>query len=192
MNGSERLKRFAELTVSVGANEQAGQLVVIAGLVEFAPLMREIARAACRTSARSTRPLQVAGTVVRDLEFEFRDGRIVDVKASAGADVVRAELAIDENASQLGEVSLVDGSSEVGKLGLTFFNTLFDENATCHLAYGAGFAYAVDDAAGRATGLNESGVHTDFMVGGPEVEIDGKERTGALVPVMRDNQFQIG
>jgi aminopeptidase len=192
MNGSERLKRFAELTVSVGANVQAGQLVVIAGLVEFAPLMREIARAACRTGARSTRPLQVAGTVVRDLEFEFRDGRIVDVKASAGADVVRAELAIDENASQLGEVSLVDGSSEVGKLGLTFFNTLFDENATCRLAYGAGFAYAVDDAAGRDAGLNESGVHTDFMVGGPEVEIDGKERTGAWVPVMRDNQFQIG
>jgi aminopeptidase len=141
---------------------------------------------------RSTRPLQLEGNVVRDLELEFRDGRIVDVKASAGADVVRAQLAIDANAARLGEVSLVDGSSEVGKLGLTFFNTLFDENATCYLAYGAGFAFCVDDEADSAAGLNQSGVHTDFMVGGPEVQIDGKERTGAWVPVMSDNEFQIG
>jgi aminopeptidase len=140
---------------------------------------------------RSTRPLQVNGTVVRDLEFEFHEGRIVNVNASSGADVVRGQLATDANAARLGEVSLVDGSSAVGKLGLTFCNTLFDENATSHVAYGAGFTYCVDDEADRAAGLNESAVHTDFMVGGPDVDVDGREGTGSWVPVLRHNEFQI-
>ena len=96
----------------------------------------------------------------------------------------------DANASRLGEVSLVDGSSAVGQLDLTFFNTLFDENATCHVAYGAGFGYCVEDQADR-NAVNNSGVHTDFMIGGPEVEIDGRERGGAWVPILRDNKFQI-
>jgi len=140
---------------------------------------------------RSTRPLQVGGTLVRDLELEFREGRIVEVRASSGADVIRGQVAIDDGAARLGEVSLVDGSSEVGKLGLTFYNTLFDENATCHIAYGFGFAFCVDDEADREAGLNDSSVHTDFMVGGPEVEIDGREPGGAWIPILRRDEFQI-
>lgn len=141
---------------------------------------------------RSTRPLQLASTSIRDLELEFRAGRVVKVSASSGADVVRAEVATDEGAARLGEVSLVDGSSAVGKLGLTFCNTLFDENATCHVAYGGGFTFCVADAADRDAGMNVSAVHTDFMVGGPEVEIDGKEPGGTWIPIMRNNEFQIG
>ena len=139
---------------------------------------------------RSTRPLQLGGTMIRDLEVEFHDGRIVKVDANSGADVVRGQLAIDANASRLGEVSLVDGSSAVGQLDLVFFNTLFDENATCHVAYGSGFTFCVEDEADRAA-VNDSAVHTDFMIGGPEVEIDGQERGGAWVPILRNNQFQI-
>jgi aminopeptidase len=75
--------------------------------------------------------------------------------------------------------------------GLTFYNTLFDENATCHLAYGSGFTFCVDDEADRAAGLNKSRVHTDFMMGGPEVEADGREPGGAWVPVLRRDEFQI-
>ncbi len=141
-------------------------------------------------SLRSTRPLQLGGTMIRDLEVEFHDGRIVKVEASSGADVVRGQIEIDENASRLGEVSLVDGSSAVGQLGITFFNTLFDENTTCHVAYGSSFAFCVQDESDRAA-LNQSAVHTDFMVGGPEVEIDGRERGGAWVPILRNNEFQI-
>ena len=140
---------------------------------------------------RSTRPLQLGGTMVRDLEVEFHDGHIVRVDASSGADVVRGQVAIDENSSRLGEVSLVDGQSAVGQLGIIFFNTLFDENATSHVAYGSGFAFCVDAEPDRAA-VNESKVHTDFMVGGPEVEIEGQERGGAWVPILRDNAFQIG
>jgi aminopeptidase len=141
---------------------------------------------------RSTRPLELRGIVVRDLEFKFQDGQIVEVKASAGADAIRALLATDANATRLGEVSLVDGSSEVGKLGLIFSNTLFDENATCHIAFGHGFGFCVEDEADRAAGLNVSSVHTDFMVGGPEVEIDGKVPGGAWVPILHHNEFQVG
>ncbi len=140
---------------------------------------------------RSTRPLQVSGTLVRDLELEFREGRIVEVRASSGADLIRGQVAIDDGAARLGEVSRVDGSSEVGKLGLTFYNTLFDENATCHIAYGDGFAFCVDDETDREAGLNDSSVHTDFIVGGPEVEIDGREPGGAWVPILRQDEFQI-
>lgn len=140
---------------------------------------------------RSTRPLQIGGRLVRDLELELREGRIVEVRASSGADVIRGEIAIDDGAARLGEVSLVDGSSEVGKLGLTFYNTLFDENATCHIAYGDGFAFCVDDNSDREAGLNNSSVHTDFMVGGPEVEIDGRQPGGAWIPILRRDEFQI-
>jgi aminopeptidase len=140
---------------------------------------------------RSTKPLQVGGVVVRDLELLFKNGRITQVNASAGADVIRTQVATDEGAAHLGEVALVDGSSEVGKLGLTFFNTLFDENATSHIAFGRGFPFAVDEI-DQADGMNVSAVHTDFMVGGPEVEVDGVEKSGARVPILRNEQFQIG
>jgi aminopeptidase len=139
----------------------------------------------------STRPLQVGGTMVKDLAFEFRGGRIVGVSATSGADLIRAQVAADEGAAHLGEVALVDGSSEVGKLGLTFFNTLFDENATCHVAYGNGFSFCIDEEADRQVGMNVSSAHTDFMVGGPEVEIDGIDGSGERVPILRANEFQI-
>jgi aminopeptidase len=138
---------------------------------------------------RSTRPLALYGQIVRGLEVRFEGGRIVDVKAEEGEDVVRGQLQTDEQAPFLGEVALVDGTSRIGQTGMTFFDTLFDENATCHVAYGSAYAEAVEG--GVIDGVNVSTVHTDFMIGGPEIAVDATTADGTLVPLLRDDVWQL-
>jgi aminopeptidase len=138
----------------------------------------------------STKPLALLGEVIRGLKVTFAGGRIVDVQAEAGADVVRAQIATDENAVHLGEVALVDGESRVGKTGLTFFDTLFDENATCHIAYGMAVPEG-HEGDEPSDGINVSTVHTDFMVGGPEVEVDGVTADGRIIPILREDVWQL-
>lgn len=140
---------------------------------------------------RSTRPLGLGGRVIEGLEFTFKDGRITEVRAKNGGDaVIRALLATDDGAPSLGELALVDKESRIGEVNLIFWNTLYDENATCHIAFGNGFDFTVSDQHDRDEGLNHSTVHTDFMVGGPEVEVDGLDKSGAAIPILRDNAFQ--
>ena len=127
----------------------------------------------------------------------FENGRVTEVKASTGADEVRGELAVDANASLLGEVALVDEKSLVGRSGITFWSTLFDENAASHIAYGTGWPKSLrtetlpDDEELQAMGVNRSRAHTDFMIGGPEVEVDGLDEHGAATPILRDNAWQL-
>ena len=148
-------------------------------------------------TVRSTRPLAVGGAIVRDLELRFAAGEIVEVSASTAGDVVRGQLEVDEFARYLGEVALVDGESAVGKTGITFFDTLFDENATCHIAYGAAVAFGVDGLDGlspdevRERGVNMSAVHTDLMIGGPDVDVDGITPAGSVVPILRGDVWQL-
>jgi len=146
---------------------------------------------------RSTRPLPLNGAVVEGLQIRFREGEIVEVDAETAADVVRKQVAIDDGAARLGEVALVDAGSRVGQTGLTFFNTLFDENAACHIAYGQSAGAVGDEVAEldadtqRKLGINQSSVHTDFMIGGPEVDVDGITSAGKIVPLLRENVWQL-
>ena len=146
-------------------------------------------------TVRSTMPLIVGGTTVQGLEMRFEGGRIVDLRAETGREVIAADIATDEQAPFLGEVALVDGDSAVGRTGRIFYNTLFDENATSHIAYGAGIKHALPALAGSPTetwleaGVNVSATHIDFMIGGPGVDVDGLRPDGAAVPIIRGDRF---
>jgi aminopeptidase len=142
---------------------------------------------------RSTKPLALRGGMVEGLELRLTGGEIVEAKATKGEELVRAELATDDGARRLGEVALVDASSRVGETGVVFRNTLFDENAASHIAWGRGLPWAVDGLGEDpvALGINDSLTHTDFMVGSPEVEIDGLEQGGGAVPLLRDGLWQL-
>jgi aminopeptidase len=137
----------------------------------------------------SSRPLALLGEVIRGLRLIVREGHVVEVEADQGADVVRSQIASDDGASRFGEVALVDGTSRVGQTGITFFETLYDENATCHIAYGFGIPEVFDGDAGDD--LNVSSVHTDFMVGRPELEVDGLTKDGQTVPILRNETWQL-
>ena len=146
-------------------------------------------------AVRSTLPLQIQGTIVRGLEVRFADGRAVAVHADSGEDVVRTHVATDDGAARLGEVALVDGHSRVGMTGLVFYDTLFDENASSHIAFGASILHAVPWAVPlapderHARGVNHSSVHTDFMIGSNELEIDGEDADGNATAILRSGDW---
>jgi aminopeptidase len=200
--------RFAgpgtDLTVGLlpGARWSGGGLETTSGIRHVANLPTEevfVCPDWRRTegTVRSTRPLSLGGTIVRDLEMRFENGDAVDVQASSGAESVRGQMKIDEFGKRLGEVALVDGTSRVGQTGITYFDTLFDENATCHIAYGSAVTFGIDGLEGlgpdelRARGINVSSIHTDFMIGGPEVAVDGITAAGEAVPILREDTWQL-
>jgi aminopeptidase len=149
--------------------------------------------------ARTTRPVALTnGTIVRDLELVFRDGAIVHATAAQGEADVRAELDTYEGARHLGEIALVDHRSRVGELDTLFYNLLLDENAACHIAYGASILGAFEDLPEglsddelRGMGVNRAHVHTDLMIGSDEVEVDGLTVTGDPVPLLSGGDWQL-
>jgi len=136
----------------------------------------------------ATKPLDVSGTVVRDLRVRFEGGRAVEIEGD-GAGALRARVARDEGAARLGEVALVDDEGRIGKTDTVFFNTLLDENAASHLAFGN--AYAISVGAEDRDRINTSAIHIDFMVGSDDVGVTGVTRDGGEVPVLRGGRWQL-
>jgi aminopeptidase len=141
-------------------------------------------------TVNSTMPLVLLdGSIVRGLEVRFEGGRAVKINAEQGVEVIRARTARDEGASRLGEVALVDRESRIGQLGTVFYETLLDENATSHVAFGSAFEETVSEE--DVPRINRSGTHIDFMVGGDDVDVTGITRGGERVPLLRGGAWQI-
>ncbi len=143
----------------------------------------------------STKPLSYAGTTISGMTFTFKDGKVIDFSAEQGQDVLAKLLDTDEGARSLGEVALVPDPSPISQSGIIFYNTLFDENASNHLALGAAYAFSVEggtemtDEELAEAGLNRSQTHVDFMVGSDKMNIDGIREDGSTVPVFRNGNW---
>ena len=143
----------------------------------------------------ATKPLSYQGTLIRDIRVRFEGGRIVESAASSGAAVLERMIGTDEGARRLGEVALVPHSNPISQSGVLFLNTLFDENAACHIALGQAYrtcmqdADGLDDAALEARGANSSLIHIDWMIGSGEIEVDGIAADGSASPLMRAGEF---
>jgi aminopeptidase len=146
-------------------------------------------------TVRATYPLQIQGTIVRGLEVRFENGRAVDVRAEQGEQLMRTHVASDEGAARLGEVALVDGSSRVGRTGIVFYDTLFDENAASHIAFGMAILQGVPGSTDispeerQARGINHSSIHTDFMIGSNSLDVSGVDAHGHETPILRSGDW---
>lgn len=146
---------------------------------------------------RATLPLVYSGVVITDLAMRLEGGRIVECTASQGQEVVRSLIETDEGSHFLGEVALVPVDSPICQLNTLFYNTLYDENASCHFALGRCYPVCVEGGGDMtpeqlvAKGLNWSNAHTDFMIGSAELDIDGETADGQVVPVFRKGRWAL-
>lgn len=138
----------------------------------------------------ATLPLELHGSLVRGIRVTFEGGRAVKIDADENAEALRAACSRDEGGSRLGELALVDGGGRIGPLGTVFYDTLLDENAASHIALGSGYHLAVEDEADKRR-INASEVHIDFMIGSPELDVDGITGAGEHVPVLRNGAWQL-
>jgi aminopeptidase len=143
----------------------------------------------------STKPLSYQGTMIEGIRVRFDAGRIVEAHAANGEQVLQNMISTDEGARRLGEVSLVPHSSPISASGLLFFNTLFDENAACHIALGQAYSTCLKNgdkltpAELAARGANESLIHVDWMIGSNQIDVDGITVTGAEEPLLRRGEW---
>ena len=127
--------------------------------------------------------------------MELKDGKVIKASATKGQEVLEQLLAMDEGASHLGEAALVPYNSPISNSGILFYNTLFDENAACHLALGKAYPTCIQGGEKMNSvelarhGVNDSLIHEDFMIGTKDMEIDGVKADGTLVPVFRQGNF---
>lgn len=144
---------------------------------------------------RATRPLVYAGNVIDNFSLTFKEGKVVDFSAEEGEEILESLIKTDEGAGMLGEVALVPNSSPISQSGLLFYNTLLDENASCHLALGSAYRFSLEGGEAMsgeefaAQGGNNSLVHSDFMMGSGDLELDGVLSGGKVEAIFRAGEW---
>lgn len=145
----------------------------------------------------NTKPLSFGGNIIDGFQLTFKDGKVVDFSAEQGEDVLKNLLDTDEGAKYLGEVALVPDDSPISNTETLFFNTLFDENASCHIALGSAYGFSVDGGKNMSrdelteAGLNDSITHVDFMIGSAELNIYGVDPEGKETPIFEKGNWVI-
>ena len=143
----------------------------------------------------STKPLSYRGILIDKFYMRFEGGKVVEAHAEVGDEALNTMISMDEGAAYLGECALVPQASPIAESGLLFYNTLFDENAACHLAVGMGFADTIKGhhektlEECRAIGINDSMIHEDFMIGCDSMNIDATTRDGKVIPIFRNGNW---
>jgi aminopeptidase len=143
----------------------------------------------------STKPLSYGGVLIEDFSLTYEQGRVVKVTAKKGEAVLQKLIETDEGSARLGEVALVPHSSPISQSGLLFYNTLFDENASNHIALGRAYRFCLEDGTHMtdeefaAAGGNDSLTHVDFMIGSADMDVDGLTRDGVVEAVMRGGEW---
>lgn len=143
----------------------------------------------------STKPLSYMGELIDNFSMRFENGKVVEVKAEKGEELLKQMVSMDEGAGKLGEVALIPHDSPISNSGVLFYNTLFDENASCHLAVGQGFNECLKgyekytDAECKARGINDSMIHVDFMIGSKDMSIVGITKTGERVQIFKEGNW---
>lgn len=145
---------------------------------------------------KTTRPVEILGTQVKGIHLRFKNGVVIDYQADEGEAVLKEFIDTDQGARRLGEVALVGSDSPIAASALTFNSILFDENAACHIALGAGYSNniknadkLIDQQSKEEAGCNHSLVHVDFMIGSPTTSVTGMDKNGHEIPLMRQGNF---
>ena len=147
---------------------------------------------------KGTKPYVYNGQLIEGFSVTFKDGVVVDYSAEKNAELLGQLLDSDEGARRIGEIALVPASSPINRSGLLFYNTLFDENAACHIAFGAGYPTTVKGGAAMTTeellacGVNDSAIHEDVMVGAEDMTITGLTKSGEAVTIFENGEWAIG
>lgn len=194
-NGTDLTVALPQNHIWAGGSEKSASGIVFTPNMPTEEIFTAPRRDGVNGIAVSALPLSLGGQLVRDFRFEFQGGKIVSVSAVEGEETLREAISLDEGASYLGEVALVPYHSPIRATGLTFYNTLFDENASCHLAFGAAYPTcvagggAMSEEEQRRAGLNQSMTHVDFMIGTRDLNITGTTPDGREIPVFVDGNF---
>ena len=180
---------------------EAGNDVTLSGQPFIANIpTEEIFTAPLKTGVNgvvySSMPLSHDGHIIDKFRFVLKDGKIVEAAAEQGEEALRGAISVDEGASYFGEVALVPYDSPISNQKILFYNTLFDENAACHIAFGEAYpclkgGHQMDKEELKRRGLNDSVMHVDFMIGTPDLSIVGLTRDGREIPVFVDGNFAI-